>query len=122
MIATRFEWRFETAKDRLAIMTNLRSLAMHNGGSAHDLAAKSLANSLMAQANTQYRNAAAKMRYQLEGYSRIGRTTRSRRDQNATRGICFNLTECNFIIPPHDHVLAKLAQVLDQVVSKRIVV
>src|SRR5882672_3752383 len=122
MITTGFERGFKRAKDRLAVMQNFRGLAVDNRSRAHDAAAKSLADRLVAQTNAEDRNAAGETRDQREGYSGVGRATRPGRDQDATRKTLLDLTECYFVVSPHDDVLAKLTQILDQVVSKRIVV
>src|SRR5882672_7776982 len=105
MITTGFEGGLEIAEDRLTIVKNFRRLAVHNCGCTHDTSAKNLANGLMAQANTQHRNTSGEIRYEGEGYSRLGRATRSRRDQNATRKIRLNVTECCFVVSPHEDVL-----------------
>jgi hypothetical protein len=63
MIATGCKGRLEPPKDRLAVMNNLRTLAMYNGRSPDDAPAEYLSNSLMAQANTEDGNAPAESRY-----------------------------------------------------------
>src|SRR6266498_5187198 len=73
MIATGFERRVEILKDRLAVMCDFRRLAVHNRGCPHDPPAESFANGLMAQANSQDRNAAGEMRDQGERYACLGR-------------------------------------------------
>src|ERR1700674_759814 len=95
---------------------------MHDLARAYNLSAKNLSNGLMAQANAKNRNSAAQMLDQSEGNARIRRAARTRRDQNALGYIGFNLSQGDFVIAAHDHVLAKLAQILHKVVSKRIVV
>jgi hypothetical protein len=101
---------------------DFRSLAVDNLGGAHDASAKNLADGLVTETNTQDRNASSETRYQRERYARVGRAARARRDQNAAWEICLNVIERYLVVPSHHNLLAKLAQVLDQVVSKRIVV
>src|SRR6266498_4633943 len=122
MITARLERRVEATKDRLAVMKNFSGLTVDNPGGAYDESAKSLANGLMAQANAKDRNASGKTQNQRKRYSRISRAARARRDQDSIRDNCLNLIQCYLVVASHDDVLTKLAQVLDQVVSKRIVV
>src|SRR5688572_7279441 len=63
MITAGVEWRIKIAKDRPAVVNNLRRLPVDHSRRAHHSTAESFADGLMAQANTQYRNAIRKTFY-----------------------------------------------------------
>ena len=73
MITTGKKMILHARKDRLAIVTNFRSFAMHQFGRANHLAAKRLADSLMAQTHAEQRYLSGESLYYVESDSGIVR-------------------------------------------------
>src|SRR5688572_19671921 len=77
----------------------------------------------MAQADTEQRNFSCKVVDHVERDARVVRSPWSRRDDDAvgtqTR---FNLVDGNVIVSTHGDLLTEFTQILNQVVSKRVVV
>src|SRR6266480_7958316 len=105
MITSSSKRGLEIAKDRLAIVHNLRRLAVHDSCCTHDTPAKRFADCLMTQANAEYGNASRDFLNHGERYARVGGTARSGRNHNATWAGGLNFTERYFIIPPYHHLL-----------------
>src|SRR5215216_1718319 len=123
MITPREKRIVNSAKDRLAIMSNCRRLAVHQLGRANHLASKRLSDGLVAQTHTQQGYLPREARDHIQSYSGIVRRSWTRRNDDSLRSqTVFNLVNRDVIVPTHFNRLTKLAEILDEVVSKRIVV
>jgi hypothetical protein len=76
----------------------------------------------MPQADSQYGNFACEMADQFDAYSGLVRRARPGRNHNALRPESLDLCNRNLIITAHFNLCAQLPKILDQVVSKGIVV
>jgi hypothetical protein len=97
------------------------SLAMDRQGPTN-FAPIDVANALMPQAYTQYRDFAGKMPHYLVGDARFQGGAGSRRDNNMARGKLFDLRQGNLVIAIDCWVPAQFSQVLGKVVNKGIII
>ena len=95
---------------------------MHQRWRPVDPSAERGADSLVSQADTQDRHTLCKHANGLDGNARVFGTPGSRRDDDAVWCQGHNLLDPDLIVPSDDRVGAQLAQILRQVVGKRIVV
>src|SRR5579862_9037834 len=112
----------QAAKDALVIVRHRAGFSVHQMRSAHDPAAKSCADGLMSQAHAQNRYFPGKVANDIDTDARILRSAWTGRDDDALRLHCFNLVNGNLIVSANVDPRAEFTQILDQVVSKRIVV
>ena len=110
------------AEHPFAAVLDLRRLAMHHLPRAHDFPAERLADRLVPEANAEQGYLAGKLADQRERDTRLVWCAWPRRQDHPLRFHGHGLGDGNFIVAKHAHVLAKLAQVLHEVVGKRIVV
>src|ERR1700687_5133235 len=122
MIAHRVERTREASEDRIAIVNHRRSLAMHQARSAHNLAAEHLSDALMAEAAAENRPSAPHLAQYLQRDPRLGRSARSRRDYDCARSECAHSGDVDCVVTLHSDIGAELAEILHEVVGKRIVV
>ena len=123
MIAPGFETVFEPFKDSLPVVVNLRRFAMHEARRTHHTTAESLPDCLVSQTYSQQRNATGEMLDHHERHTGVVRRARPRRDQDFIRTkLRLGLFNRHLVVAANRDLLAKLAQVLNEVVSKRIVV
>src|SRR5437899_3274605 len=124
MVARRSHGRSQAAKDGLAIVFNLAGLAMHQVLRAHHLAAKSCADGLVAEADSEQRHIslAREMADQFNTDARFLRSAGSGRKQDAFGVHRLDLSDGHFVVAANLHLRAQFAKVLDEVVSERIVV
>jgi hypothetical protein len=87
-----------------------------------DLAAENVAQGLHSQTNPQNWHFSGKMFNYFTGNTRIFRFARTGRDNQALGFKGFDLFYGNFIVAVNPDVLTQLPEILDEVVSKRIVV
>lgn len=122
MIAGAGQRRRQTGEDPLGVVLDRADLAVHQLAGAHHLAAKGLANSLMAQADAKDGHLAGHVldeRNQNTGFAwRAG----PGRKQNAVGAECLNLFGRQLVIAAYHDLGAQFSQVLHKVVGKRIVV
>src|SRR5690349_5512925 len=118
------EKRFaQPGKYRAPIMIHLRRLAVHQLRRAHDASAKRLSDRLMAQTDTKQRNLAGKSIDHGERNTGVVGGSRPGRDDDAFRTQTrLDLVDRDLIVSTHLDRLAQLTEILDQVVSERIVV
>ena len=76
----------------------------------------------MPEANAKNRNLPRKALDQRNAHARFLRRARPRRHDDALRFLARNFVECNFVVAMNFERLPQLAEVLRQVVGKRIVV
>src|SRR6185503_3863971 len=114
---------FHSRKNRLAVMTDLRSFAMHQFRRADHASAKCLSDRLVTQTHAQQRYLSREPFDYVESDSSVVRRPGSRRDDDAFRTqLILDLIERDLIVPAHLDRLTKLAEILNEVVSKRVVV
>ena len=95
---------------------------MHHAVVHHDICAKGVTDALMAETNAEHGNFLAEGADHVVRQARLARRTRAGRHENAF-GIEFaDFIERDLIIAMDDEVHLHLAQILDEVESKRIVV
>src|SRR5215510_14739855 len=86
-------------------------------------AAKGLANGLVTQTNTEYRQLLTEMLKHVDGNAGVVRSSGTRRDDDSIRPQCrFDFGNRYFIVPAYLDALAQFTEILDQVVGERIVV
>jgi len=114
--------RGESFKNSLAIVLDLARFAMHQIPSPNHFAAKGCADRLVSEANAQQWRLARKMADQLDADARVLRCARSRRNYDAFGMHYLNFVDGHFVIAANFDLCAQLTQVLDEVISERIVV
>jgi len=122
VVASRGHWRSQVTEDRLAIMLDPAGLAVHKVLGANHLPAESSANCLVSQADTKQRNFAGEVPDQFDADASVLWGAGAGRNDNALGTHRFNVTNFYLIVAAHLNQRAQFADVLDQVVSKRIVV
>ena len=95
---------------------------MHEPASAHDISAKNVADTLMAEADTQDRDALTKGANHVTADARFLGRTRTWGDTDVIGPLFGDLFEGDLIIPMDLHLRAHLAKVLDEVVGKGVVI
>ena len=113
-------------KNRPAVMLDRAGFAMHQILSPRYFASKSGANRLMSKADSKQRNAARrparKMANHLDADASILWGTRAGGNDDPLRLHRFYLADRDFIVASHLNRGTKLTQVLDEVVSERVVI
>src|SRR6185369_4514983 len=123
VIATGAKLVAQSGKDRLAVVMNIRRFTVHQLRRAHDFPAKRLTNRLVAQTHTEQRYLSSESLDHIERDSRIIRSSWSGRDHDPLRAqSILNLVECDLIVATHFNRRAQLTEILDEVVSERVVV
>src|SRR5512141_585346 len=74
--------RRDTAEDRLPVMLNTAGLAMHQVPGPHDSAAKGCPNGLMSKTNTEQRDLACEMTYEVDADAGFLRSAGTWRDHD----------------------------------------
>src|SRR5207244_1400386 len=106
----------------LAVMKNVARLAVHQRGCADNLSAEDFPDRLMTQAHTKYRCRFVKITDDIFGDTRIRGSSGSGRNDNSRRLQPLDLLKRDLVVSKDAQLFAKLAEVLHEVVSKRIVV
>src|SRR6185369_5149100 len=123
MITARQKAVINSSKDRLPVMMNWRRLPMHQLRRTNHFTAKRLPDCLMTQTHTKKRNLSGKSRDDVERNTSIVRRARTGRNHDPLRTqTILDLVERDAIIPAHFNRFAQLTEILNQVVSKRIVI
>lgn len=112
----------DVAEHPLPVVKDLRGLAVHDLPGADDLAAKRFADGLMAEADAEQRDVALRGVDERNGDARVRRRTRPGRNNDLLRLERQRFFDGQFIVPVHRNLSPKLADVLDKVVSKRVVI
>ena len=103
-------------------MFDLARLAVHEVPGANDLPAECGADGLMSKADTEERDTPGEMTDQLDADSSLIRSARPRRNHDPLRFHSFNFSDCRLVVAANFDLGAQFSDVLNQVVSKRIVV
>lgn len=122
MIAHARERAAEAAKNHVAAMFNLGELAMYGNGRPDDLAAKSLAQSLVAEANPKDWDAGGRGLNQFEANPRILRPARARREHDGVGCLTNDLRNTHLVIAVHCDIGAKPPEAMDQVPGETVVI
>src|SRR5438128_1175416 len=123
MVPASFEAILESFKDCLAIVTDFRRLSVKQRRSPHHASAIDPRNCLVSQANAKNGNAPGKVLNHFHGHAGVIGRTRPRRNHDLVGGkLGFDVFHCNLIVSTHLHLLPQLAEILNEVVSERVVV
>src|SRR5947209_17788625 len=122
MIAGGCHGQWGVLENGFAVMLNLADLAMHDFAGAHDVSTERRANRLMPQAHAKHRLSAGKMPDQINADTRLLRRAGPRRNQNVARIQLLDLFTSGLVVAPHLDGFTKFTQILNKVVSKRVVV
>src|ERR1043166_1645192 len=123
MVSSSLNVIVEARKDSLSVMTHLRRFAVHQFRRANHFPTKRLTNRLVAEANSQQRDLSRQPPDQIERYACIVRSSRSWLNHDSLRSqVLLDLIDRDLIVSTHFDRRSKLAKVLNEVVSKRIVV
>ena len=124
VVARRLERVGQAAEDALPVVKDRRRLAVHDPFVPHHLAAEHVADALVAQADAERRHRFGEPPDQLVGDARLARRARTRRDDEV-RGLQRGHLVRRDLVVANDaqvDVRVELAQALDEVISKGIVV
>src|SRR5436190_19491911 len=122
MVAGRGEGIRHAFEQIFAVMLNGRGLPMHHAIIDDHVATEDVANALVTKADSQRRDVRAETAYDLIGKTGFSWRARAGRYKNAV-GVQFaNALESNLVIAVDLHLHLHLAEVLHEVVGKRIVV
>ena len=122
VIARRRHRRFQALEDGLPIMLHPARLAVHDVFRPNDLSSKSLANRLMSQANAQHGHLPGEVADQLDADPGVGRRARARRNHDALGAERLDFRDADLVVAAHLDLRPQLAQILHQVVGKRVVI
>ena len=122
MIAGRGKRLRQPFEDARGVMMDRRGLAMHQRSGVDNPSAERLANGLMPQANSENRHTTSEGFYQRHRYARFVGRARPGRNNDALRVERIDLLNGYFVIAKYADILAQLAQILDKVVGKRVIV
>jgi hypothetical protein len=101
---------------------DLAGFSVHEFGSAYDFAPKGHTDGLMSKADSEDWSLAGKMADQVDADSGFLRRAGSGREQDAFGVHGFDIRDRDLIVSADHDFGSQFAQVLDQVVSERIVV
>ena len=122
MIARGGKWIWQSGENARSIMMDLGSFAVHQPLGVDDLSAKNFRDALVTQANTKQGHARREPAHDFFAYSCFGGSSRSRGDANMCRLQFGNFIKRDGVVTPNNRFTAKLAKILDEVVSERIVI
>ncbi len=112
----------EPLEDSGTIVMHLGSFAMHDGFSPHHSSAKSLADCLVAQTDPQDRDALSTFADEVHRDSRLVGSAGTRRYDDSRGSARDDLIGGDLVVSHDLQLGSEFAQVLDQVVSKGIVI
>ena len=122
MIACCGERIGQSAEYAVAVVVNLRSLAVHQRLGVNDLAAKSLSNALVAEANAEQRDFTGEVLDRGNRNTGFVRRTGAGRDDKVLRIQFFDLLHGDFIVAVYQHFFAEFGEILHQVIGKGVVI
>jgi len=112
----------QLAENIFVVVMNLAGFAVKKFRRADDFAAERRANGLMAEANTEDGKFSGEALDQLDGNARLLRSARAGRNHDAFRLSADNFFDGDFVVAMHFDLATQLAEILREVISKRIVV
>ena len=122
VVASGLETVFEPLEDGLPVVTDLGGFAVHEARRAHHAPAEDLSDGLVTQTHSEDGNATGEMLDHRQRHPGVIRRARPRRDQDLIRRLRLGLFNRHTVVAAHFDLLAKLAQILHEVVSERIVI
>src|SRR3984893_12512505 len=122
MVAGRPERAIEAAKNRFALVFNRCQLAMHGFWRADDLAAKGLADRLMAETNPKNWNGGSRGLDEFEADPGIARSARAGRQHDRVWRRAHNVSHAHLVVATHRDVRAERAQAMHQVPGETVVI
>jgi len=122
VIAGRGHGRGESAKDGLAVVLDGAGLAVHQVFGADDLSAKSCADGLMSEADAKHGNFAGEVADDVDADAGVLRSAGAGRDDDALGMHGCDFGDRHLVIAAHLDVSAQFSEILDEVVSERVVV
>jgi len=126
VITGRCHRRVDSLKNCPPIVLDRARFSVHQVSRAHHFSSKSRADGLMSQADPEQRNhvlrLAREVTNQFDADPSVLRSARSRRNHDALRSHRFDLVDADLVVTPHLNLRAQFADVLDEVVSERIVI
>jgi len=122
MVTSGLERIGQAFEDGPAVVMDLAGLAMHQFRRPDDLAAESLPDGLVAEAHSQDGYTSGQLFNHLKADPCFVGSFRPGRDDNRIGQFLLDFIHSGLIVSDHSHLGAQFSQILDQVVSKGIVV
>src|SRR5439155_15427577 len=122
MIASRGKGIREFPKDILTVVMNLARLAVEKFRRANHFSTERRTDRLVSEANAKDREFSGKPPNQLDADSRVLWCAWSRRNHDAFGLAARNFLHGNLVVAMHFDIAAQLAEILRQVIRKRVVV
>src|SRR4030095_7732947 len=112
----------QAAIDGQGVVTDLRSLAVHQVRRPNDLPSKCFSDGLVSEADTKYRYCPGKFADCSNADACVRGHTRTRRNDYAFGLKLAHLLDCDRVIPEDQKISTQLTQILNKVISERVVV
>src|SRR6266404_2019612 len=122
MITRRFEWIRKVREHTAVMMLHGRSLAVHQSRRLNNLAAEHRADALMAETNAKDRRSRTESANHFVADPGILGPAGTGRDADAFRTKRLDFSDRDLVIPLHYDVAIQHAEMLDEIVGKRIVI
>jgi len=122
MVARREKRSVDTVKNRFSLVFDRRELAMHGFRRPDDLAAISLSERLMAEANPKNRNDGPRGFDEFEADPGIARPAGSRRQHDRVGRGSHDLADPYLVVAMHSDLRAKRAQAMHQVPGETVII
>ena len=122
MVARGDVGRGDVFEQVIAVVCHGGRFAVHHPVVHHDFAAEGVADALVSETDAHDRQLAAEVYDNVVGQAGFARCARARGDEDALGVVGFDLLDRDLVVSMDEHVCLQLAQVLDQIVSKRVVV
>jgi len=112
----------QLAENVLTVVMNLAGLAVEKFWGANDFSAKSGADGLVSETNTEDGEFSGEAFDEFDGDASFLRRARTRRNHNALGLAACNFLDGDFVVAMHFDGATKFAEILREVVGKRVVV
>src|SRR5215470_2974351 len=122
MVASGRQRTRSTAENGIAVVFHLAYLAVHHPAGPDHFSAKGSPNRLVSQADSQHRPFTGKIPEQIDADPRLLGSAWTGRNHDVRRPQALNFFATDLIVAPHFNLFSHFTQILDQVVSERIVV
>ena len=122
VVAGRLQRVGQALEAALAVVVDLRRLAVHDGRRPDHPPPEDLPDALVAEADAEDRHPPGEAEDHLVGDAGVLRPARARRDEDGVGGEGLDAVEGEGVVAVHDRLGAELPEVLDQVVDERVVV
>jgi hypothetical protein len=118
-----FKWRRNVFENTLSVVCDRRGLAMHETWRAIHFSAVDGAETLMSETDTEHGDLAGEMFDRIRGNAAIfDRFAGARGNDEMIRLERDQFIQRNLIVAEHTNLRAELAEVLNEVISKRVVI